>query len=297
MQSLYSVPNALPKVSKPDQFNFLLLWSHLQETLQGEARERLNAVARSLNMHLAARKMLAKRNVGQRMLALAILGFLGEKTAWEEIKALAAADNQTLALAAANALAKINPASAVFVIIPLIATRRDWPNNKVVTILNELGPAVISKPLVDAVLEAAPGDKGRLIRFMRFADSAVVLPVIRKMLLNSPADEVVSAGLNILGQFEDHRYIELAKNFLKHPKWYVRVQAVSALGNMGSPGDIDSLVGVLDDREWWVRYRAAQALAGLPLITRERLEKVQSQQNDRYARDILRQVIAEKWVE
>jgi len=43
-----------------------------------------------------------------------------------------------------------------------------------------------------------------------------------------------------------------------------------------------------------VRYRAAQSLAALPFHQEEDLERLWAAQSDRYAKDMLRQVLAER---
>jgi hypothetical protein len=53
-------------------------------------------------------------------------------------------------------------------------------------------------------------------------------------------------------------------------------------------------VRLLADREWWVRYRAAQALVELPWLKRADLEALHATLDDRYAADMLAQVMAEQ---
>ena len=51
---------------------------------------------------------------------------------------------------------------------------------------------------------------------------------------------------------------------------------------------------LLADPQWWVRYRTAQALQHLLAGAEGRLAQVRDAQEDRYARDILTQVMAER---
>jgi HEAT repeat protein len=81
---------------------------------------------------------------------------------------------------------------------------------------------------------------------------------------------------------------------LSDPRWQVRLQAAQALGRMGTPRDERYLVRALEDPAWWVRYRAARALAALPSIDLHKLHQLSDSIEDRYGRDILRQVIAER---
>ena len=62
---------------------------------------------------------------------------------------------------------------------------------------------------------------------------------------------------------------------------------------IGTADDASILIALLSDAQWWVRYRAAQALARLPSVDVPKLESIQAAQSDRFARDMLSQVIAE----
>lgn len=85
----------------------------------------------------------------------------------------------------------------------------------------------------------------------------------------------------------------LVRPYLGHPVSFVRVQAVSALGRLRVPGDEWQIVARLDDREWWVRYRAAHALVAMPNMSRTVLALLARTHPDRYARGALAQVLSE----
>jgi HEAT repeat protein len=71
------------------------------------------------------------------------------------------------------------------------------------------------------------------------------------------------------------------------------MQAAKLLGRMGRAEDAGRLEKLLADAEWWVRFRAAKALVHLPVLGPRDLEQIRMRLLDRYARDILGQVIAE----
>ena len=48
------------------------------------------------------------------------------------------------------------------------------------------------------------------------------------------------------------------------------------------------------DAQWWVRYRAAQALTDLPFLPRAQLSALVADLPDRYARDMVQQVFVER---
>ena len=71
------------------------------------------------------------------------------------------------------------------------------------------------------------------------------------------------------------------------------MQAAKVLGRVGEREHLALLQSLLDDPEWWVRYRAAQAIASLPFVGPNQLRAMRRKQNDPYARDILNQAMAE----
>ena len=55
------------------------------------------------------------------------------------------------------------------------------------------------------------------------------------------------------------------------------------------------LLPLLADAQWWVRYRAAQALTRLPAIgEKDVMQRIRDEQTDRFACDVLDQVMAER---
>ena len=105
---------------------------------------------------------------------------------------------------------------------------------------------------------------------------------------NNP--EVLAAALKIA---TGHAAVPRIDELLAHPAWYVRMQAAKLVGRMGRTDDANRLEKLLADEEWWVRFRAAKALVRLPGLSAADLEQIRMRLNDRYARDILGQAMAE----
>jgi HEAT repeats len=93
--------------------------------------------------------------------------------------------------------------------------------------------------------------------------------------------------------FADVEDLDTVREYLHHPSWQVRVQAVNVLGHLGSADDYACLTSLLSDPEWWVRYRAAQTLCTLPGIALSKLTLLSTQHDDPFARDMLVHVLAE----
>jgi HEAT repeat protein len=88
--------------------------------------------------------------------------------------------------------------------------------------------------------------------------------------------------------------LDAVRAMIVHPRWHLRMEAAKALGRIGLPDDLPRLEGLLGDAQWWVRYRAAQSIVRLPFLSRTELERLRARQTDRYARDILAHVLAER---
>ena len=290
-QSMTALPQSLPPIAKSDWDAFLRLWNNTQETLSGELKHKLNQLAWACGVSHVAQQLLSHKNMRKRLLAVATLGHLQEKNAWSRLRNLTDDPHPLLSLAAARALMQIDAKAALADLLPLFTHRHDWPLNKIAKMMNEAGPDAVSGPLTQAVEIAAAEDFPRLVRLLDCAHSEQALPAIRRILQSAADDRVISACLQALSDPED---VGVARTYTRHPSWFVRVQAVSALGRIGSREDRDTLIAPLSDSVWWVRYRAAQALAGLPQVTLDEVRQIRDKINDRFAKDILTQVIAEK---
>jgi hypothetical protein len=68
------------------------------------------------------------------------------------------------------------------------------------------------------------------------------------------------------------------------------------MGRIGALDDVARLEPLLADREWWVRYRAAQSAVELANLYGAPLDQVRAHLSDRFAADMLAQVLAEKGI-
>ncbi len=289
--AILSLPKEAPKLTRDDSITFLALWNHAQESFRGDVKEQLNELARLAGADRVALAFLKSRRTRKRLMGITALGHLREHSAWDELVDVAHSDNAALSLSAMRALLHINALAALPVLIPLLQSRDDWPAPRVANILHEAGPEIVSTPLAGAALRAPPDEAPRLIRYLENAYLAQVSGTLGHLLRNAEDDRVISACLQVL---PDPLYLDDVREFTKHSRWHVRLHAARALGRLGTHDDIPRLTELLGDEQWWVRYRSAQALAGMPGMTRERLEQIREEQTDAFARDILTHVMAER---
>ncbi len=286
----------LPHIGYADRFSFLILWNMLREEQDkdAEACDWMNSVAVATGIDRVARRLLAKRGIRKKLLAVVTLGQLRDKSQWEKLCQMALSEHALLSLAATQAIARIDPGAAVSIIVPLVVTRADWPAAKVASILGAIGPDLMSKPLTAAVTQALPEAMQRLIPYLETCHEAVTLPAVRQILKNPPDDKVIGPCLSVIGKFRDAKDLKLVRHYLMHARWHVRAHAAACLGRIGTGEDEDKLVALLADPEWWVRYRAAQAIVDLSSSNMQRIHKLKDGLDDRYAKDILEQALAEK---
>ncbi len=285
----------LPAVGAGDAIFFLSYWSHLQNSLRGEARERLNSLARAVGMDRVIRRMLHAGGGAERLLAIVCLGHLGEKGDAEMLRKLLMNEQPIVCLHAARALLRIDP-DAIGELLPAIAQRSDLPTVSIANILKELGADMVS-PVLAGMLhrafrqDAAPQYLARLIAFTVTAHPSVVHPSLREIMDETQDAEVLAACLRAVHTPAD---LPRVRRLIGHPDWRVRVQAASALGDMGEKEDMELLTGLLSDPQWWVRYRAAQAISRLPFVSTADLEGMKKRLDDRFAIDMLVQIISER---
>lgn len=293
VESIVQTPGSLPRISPLDRFELMILWNYLQESLRDEAIENLNAAARLVKLDQYALKLLDHKNLRKKLPAIQTLGWLGEVSAWEKLCAIAGDDDPVLSLCAARALLRIDGARGLRLLLPIIARRADWSFSLIGGMLKESGADLISEPLARAVLLIPAEQTPRMVRLLELAHPQAVVPSVRKLLAESSDLETVTACLRILQDPED---LPVVRKLLKDERWQIRLQAAICLGKIGVLEDEASLIHACGDLEWWVRYRAAQALSGLPFVSPERLAEIAENHQNEFARDIIRQVIAERKV-
>ncbi|MBI4828483.1 MAG: HEAT repeat domain-containing protein [Nitrospinae bacterium] len=290
-QALYQLPANAPHVRGGERFLFLLLFNHFHSLVKGEEeKERLNAFAVQEGLPPFAMATVHRGNLPMRIAAAQALGFLKETSAFEALEALARVESTALSLAAASAVTHVNPPRAMRELMPMLTARPDWPPSACERMLLDAGQAAASGPLKEAVMAAGEDTAPTLLRYLHTAAEETAAECARFWLTRARSPETLSAALQSL---KDPRLRPMAREYLAHPVWHVRTQAVKALGRIGDQGDAPYLIRALTDKEWWVRYRAARTLAEAPFVDHAAFTAIREAQTDRYAREALDRAAAE----
>jgi HEAT repeat protein len=200
-------------------------------------------------------------------------------------------ESPLVSLTASAALMKIDAETGIRLFMPLVVLREDWPPVKVAMILKDTGADIISEPLAKAVRSAQPAQMRRLINYLELANATESSRVMREILSTSRDQQAIATCLRMM---KDPRDLDMVRSQTVNPIWIVRVQAAAALGRIGVEEDKARLIRLLVDPQWWVRYRAATSLSQLPFVSTEELRKIQAAQTDRFAAEMLQQVLAER---
>ncbi|WP_151636700.1 HEAT repeat domain-containing protein [Noviherbaspirillum aerium] len=283
------IPESLPRLRRGERLVFLKFWVHLHQSLRGSASADLNEVAMRLRCDVLARELLVGRRRAARLLATLVLGHLRDRESWDLLQKQAASDDSTASLYSLWALVQIDPKAAAGTMMPFFIGRDDWALSQVVSILQEAREdcAEVLEQIIPELSD------NRLPRALQLAEAlrADLPPTMQAGMLRHESVTVLVTALRIAsspavcGEVRAH---------VAHPDWRVRVQVAKALGRIGGREDVEPLTRLLNDSEWWVRYRAAQALAELPFLEPGELERLRNEASDRYAADMLTQVLAEK---
>lgn len=269
----------------------LELWNQTAANLKGTSRERLADFGARCGFAEAAGALIRRRAVADRLLGLATLGQLGDRSRFDDVKALAADPSAAVSLTAARALIRIDPVESLVALLPQILDREDWPVSRLAEALREGSPGELAD-LIALALERAPArDRRRLLALARIAPPQRIAPQVRTILAGTEDPETLIAALKLLA---DPRDAALVRAQLAHPDWQVRVAAVRALGRIATEEDLPRLASALADPSWWVRQRAADAIVSLPYLDAAQLADLHARAPDRFAADALARAMAER---
>lgn len=289
---------AMPSLAEGDEVFFLKLWNHLQESLRGDAKWRLNVLAARCGAVSYAHTLLKQKDLRSRLLAATTLGHLGDRSPWEGLLRLAHEPDPLLSLVAARALFQLDANDALNDLKPQLLEREDWPIAQLARMIQEAGTAGIFAVLTETAMQLAnstnPAELSQLLRVLHLLEVAppqLVVPVVRSILATTRDDETIAHCLKFLNSPSD---LPSVRDHLAHGNWKVRLQAALALGRIGTVDDVGRLTALLGDPVWWVRYRTAQALVMLTRGNLQVLSQLRTRLTDRYARDMLEMAIAEK---
>jgi hypothetical protein len=289
-----------PKAQRGDGALVLEIWIENRSVSSGQQADALDAAARTIGLDDTICKILTPHAFA-----------LGERPVWLQILAITAAQwlpspdvlarlwrtlesrNRFLVLNACTTLVRLQAEDFEKAIIKTLFRFPDQVP-AMTTQVGAAGGAAILHVLQPFLGRLPAYTLANFIALAERSDDKTLLPLIEDKLDSCRDDEEAGALLRAIGNLGTTEQRPTVIPFLTHQTAFLRIQAVKALGRIGDESDIARLVPLLTDKNWWLRQRAAEAVFNLCDQDPEFLEALIAAQDDPFAVDILRHVIAEK---
>jgi len=288
--ALQDVLATLPRLPRRHHADVLIEWNVLFDCVRGQAADNLARVGGALGLARIAQRRLRLRGTAEKILALVTLGHLRDQQVWDIALDMLTDDNPLISMMAARALINIDATRGVAAILPVIRDREDWSTPRVAALLREAGPQAVAAPLAELIRGSVPEQIPKLIAVLAEVPQAAASDLLRELLSRPLDDRITAICLRII---EDPQHLPRVRELVQHPRWHLRMGAAVVLGRLGLVEDAPVLTSLLADAEWWVRYRAAQALLKIPGLGSHWLRETLDTLEDSFARDIVAHVLAE----
>ncbi len=290
-EMMLNYPQEVPPLKRAHHRVFVTEWNRLYSLVRGEARARLQILAHHKQLDAIAHRYFSSRNMRYRLQAVVTLGRMQDFSVWDKLVDLVHEEHTILSLSAAQALVDIDSKAAMQFLLPHIMKRRDWPAARVAMLLHSAEPQELSELMQRAFRLATEDDIPHLLKFLGSSHFDPALQQLCQQLGESHDSRIIAACIDAANDAEG---LQRVRKHAAHPQWFIRLHVARALGRLGTQDDIDTLISLMSDPQWWVRYRSAQSLASLPFVSLDYLKQLYHKLDDRYARDILQQAISEQ---
>ncbi len=278
-----SLPDSLPEIRKQDWFTVLAIYIQFRG---------IAAIAIRLGIDDYALSLLDRGDDADKIVALKVLGLIGDARALEGALMLTGEKGPELSRAAAHCALRIDP-SFIAGMLQALLEHDDWVRSRVEMMLREVDPAVLGVAMRNAVASAPEETQPRLLDYVRFCPANIAHTICDGVLSASRDPEALAAALRALAPLAQERDHAVAVHFANHEASIVALSALRVLRKCVRSDDRDLLVKMTSHPDYWVRLRAAEAAVQL-YATAELAKAFAASLADRFGRDAIEQVLAEK---
>lgn len=288
----------LPTLKHKEIWPFTKLWLHCQLSLKGPSQARLAALGHTLGCPRVAMRKLNSAHTAERLMAILALGFLQNQQAQLALLEQLHQGSSQTALHASRALLEIDAHTHAPVVVQALLARDDLDFALASVLLSPfqgpLGKTMMTlMPQPHAQATFVPDLPATNLPWLRLARAlALQIPgeLLAAFFLSSDDIETLIAAMRLA---QGERGTKDLQVHAQHPDWRVRAQVANALGRIGGPNDIDLLVRMATDAQWWVRYRATHALLNIPGLSPTQAQTLIERTADRYAADMLQSAMSQ----
>lgn len=293
-----AAPAPLPAVGKHDWFTVLQLFEQFHE-LRDHDRARgpevfpvLDAMAAQIGLDLYAIGLLKKKDLAGKIVAFNVLGHLRDSRAFDLAATYCTDEVPELSRAAAHCALRIDGAF-VDRLLELLRERDDWARPRVELMLREVAPERLDRAMLHAFNVKDEVGRTRLLDFMRFCTPSVAHTICRDVVAETEDVETVAAALRSLAPLAGEADRDIAMRYCRSAEPAVALGGLRVLRKCAHADDEQLLRELTANRDYWVRLRAAEVVVQLSGDT-GLAQQFAEQHPDRYARDAVRQALAER---
>lgn len=295
LEALRKSVREVPRLHRRDRTVVLAEWNRLVTPLSGEGVRRLRAFARNAGLSDVAHRLIQKGRPDERLVATVFLGHQQDLRAVRTLRKLVERPEPIVRSEAARALVRLDPVNGARAVAPVVVGWDDSHPATAISVLADAPDDAVADVLGESVFETYDVVRqARILEILATVQSQRAADVARRMLQRTIEPELIARSLEILRENLRPGDSVLVRRFLRHDTAFVRLRAVATLARLQAPGDQWRIVGMLDDPDWWVRYRAAQATLQSRRLDHRFVELIARIHPDRYARGALNHVLTER---
>lgn len=263
------------------------------DALGTEGRKKLLPLLALMPFEKKMMTHITSRRWEKRLRSAEYLGYLGDDSALPALMTALRDDVLAVRFAAANSLARLGCQDAVEPILKALDVPGEVSQRRVTEVLQILGPSASEQILT--ILNDSSGNQTSLAIAARMAGSLRIERSIKPLcrLLRHENANIRINALRSLASINDHSVTDQIAALGDDPSWEARSSVMLALGRLGATQQIPLLLQGLSDREWWVRFNAAEALYTLGETGIAALKEAVDHHVDAYGRDMSRQILQE----
>lgn len=263
------------KQMKGDHFK---LWQFLKpylDNLMGEDREKIVNLVEKTGMIEYFLNKTEKGKRKQRLLAISILGKLGEKKVLPFLKHMLKSTDTMEMIFAAKAIADLKETNLILPVFRNMLINTHTTFEGITEIAVRFGKDICA-PFTNVIQEWLDGQRNLEETFGVSIDQSVSLmvdilgyyryteavPQLEKILTKVDDNEVIIHVFKALSRIGYPVKLSL-QPFITHKNWIIRSQASKYIGKIQDDTYREDMKVLLKDENWWVRFYAAKALYNL----------------------------------
>lgn len=236
--------------------------TNLIRLVRGADRDAFVHRATRIGVPLQLTQALRSRSARKRLAAAEAIGVFADGTSLEALRRALDDPNEDVRLAAALSLASAGDTKSAGETLHHLDLGEGEPSLLMVSLFRRIA-ADRPDDIKALILDPATHSLARVaaVEALSTTGDYSLVPQIGELAIAAADDsEELPRYLHALGEL-GHPAARLAVlNGLHRPGMAARAAAATAVGRIGLVEAADTLAALLDDREWWVRFRSAEAL-------------------------------------